>query len=312
MVLLVGAGGMSIDYAKVLSALKQEFIVVGRGETSASHFEDITGHLVYRGGVSTYIKKGKTIPNAAIVSVGVEHLSDVACELIKFGVKKILVEKPAGLDIDEVELLAGLAEESNSNVYVAYNRRFFSSVLAAKKLIDEDGGVESFNFEVTEWTKVVSTVAKPKQVKENWFLANTSHVSDLAFFLGGAPEEICCFTAGQTNWHKRSANFAGAGRTLSGALFTYNGNWNAPGRWSVEVLTKLRRFIFKPMEELYVQRIDSVVVEKVDVNDSMDKAYKPGLFLQVYNFLNENVTDLCNIQEQLKMARIYCKMAGYL
>ena len=43
--------------------------------------------------------------------------------------------------------------------------------------------------------------------------------------------------SGGEDWHERSYNFSGAGVSDSGALFAYHGNWGAPGRWSVEVLT---------------------------------------------------------------------------
>ena len=42
-VLLVGAGNIAVDYAKVLKALNRDFIVVGRGEKSAENFEQKIG-----------------------------------------------------------------------------------------------------------------------------------------------------------------------------------------------------------------------------------------------------------------------------
>jgi len=42
-ILLVGAGNMAREYAKVLKAQKVPFVVVGRGTNSARDFENTTG-----------------------------------------------------------------------------------------------------------------------------------------------------------------------------------------------------------------------------------------------------------------------------
>lgn len=311
MIWLIGAGGMSIDYAKVLHAQKKEIIVIGRGEASARLFEEKTKHAVLVGGLGKFLSTSPDVPEAAIVSVGVEQLYSMSMQLLKYGVKHLLVEKPAGMDAEQIRAVADEAKAQQASVYVAYNRRFFSSVLAAKAIVEQDGGVDSFNFELTEWGHVIGTLTKGEGVLENWFLANTSHVTDLAFYLGGKPEQLSCFTNGSTDWHQRSANFAGAGQTASGALFNYHGNWNAPGRWSVEVLTKKHRLILRPMERLQIQNIGSVAMEFVDIDDALDKTYKPGLFSQVKGFIAGDHEGLCSLAEQLEMVGYYQQMAGY-
>ena len=44
---------------------------------------------------------------------------------------------------------------------VGFNRRFYSSVLKAKDIIHEDGGVKSFFFEFTEWSHVIAGLKNP-------------------------------------------------------------------------------------------------------------------------------------------------------
>ena len=48
---------------------------------------------------------------------------------------------------EEFEDLVRATSEKEANVFVAYNRRFYASVLKAQEIIEEDGGVTSFNFE---------------------------------------------------------------------------------------------------------------------------------------------------------------------
>ena len=43
---LIGAGGIAEEYAKVLKALGKDFIVIGRGEKSASVFKEHVGETM--------------------------------------------------------------------------------------------------------------------------------------------------------------------------------------------------------------------------------------------------------------------------
>lgn len=311
---LIGSGGMAQDYAKVLLGLDVEMIVIGRGEASASRFKVETGVSVVQGGLEGYLKSGvREMPDNAIVAVGIEALAPTVTTLLNTGVKRILVEKPAGLYPEEILALNAKIDSIGAEVFVAYNRRFFSSVRAARKMIAADGGVQSFGFEFTEWGHEIETLSKAPGVKEQWVLGNSSHVIDLAFFLGGVPEELCSFQAGSLPWHPSAAVFSGAGRTSNGALFSYQANWGAPGRWGVEICTHNYRFIFRPMEVLQIMRKASVGIEPQLIEDAeIDKNFKPGLFLQTKAFLGyENSDTLCKISNHVAMLPFYKKIAGY-
>jgi hypothetical protein len=136
-------------------------------------------------------------------------------------------------------------------------------------------------------------------------------VADLAFALGGMPEEITCFTSGKLTWHPSSAVFSGAGISKKGALFNYGADWESAGRWSVEVLTNKNRYVLRPMEALQVQKRGTVKLEPVELDKELDINFKPGLYLQVEEFLSKNRDNLCPISEQSLMFSVYEKMAGY-
>ena len=149
-VYLFGAGYMAIEYAKVLDALKIEYEVIGRGKESAYRFEQEVGRKPYIGEITNWVKKIISSNSAkVIVAVGVEQLAPVTIELMEKGFKSILVEKPAGLNFQEIENVSSVDKNSNAELYIAYNRRFYASVLKALEIIEEDGGVTSFNFEFT-------------------------------------------------------------------------------------------------------------------------------------------------------------------
>jgi len=208
--------------------------------------------------------------------------------------------------------LIEVVNETNSTLLLAYNRRFYSSVLKAQEIILEDGGVKSFNFEFTEWSHSIKTLVKTKAELQTWFLGNSSHVIDTAFYLGGKPKNICCFVSGSLDWHPKSSNFVGAGETQYGALFNYQANWAAPGRWVIEIITEKHRLLFKPLEKLQIQNIGSVLTDPVVLDDMLDTRYKPGLYLQTKNFIFGNYSRFCDIHEQnLSLDNFYLKMSNY-
>jgi len=309
---LIGAGGMAQDYIKVLESIDIDFTVIGRSEESAKKCNEATGCSVAVGGLENFLLSHPNICTHAIVAVGVEKLYETTKELLSYGVKNILVEKPGALYNNEFEELVTLAKEKNANVLIAYNRRFYASVLKAQEIIKQDGGVTSFNFEFTEWAHVIEPLVKAEGVKEKWFLGNSTHVVDLAFFLGGTPKEICSFTSGNLDWHSSASNFSGAGISENGALFNYHANWESAGRWSVEILTKEHRLIFRPMEKLQIQKRGTIAQEfDNSIDYSLDESFKPGLYLQTQNFLEDNIEGMCSILEQYEMINIYNKIANY-
>lgn len=304
---IIGAGGIAQEYAKVLNALGHKYEVIGRGINSANSFQEKTGHSVTLGGLKNFLKTTSNVPTQVIVATPVSDLSTNVIDLLNHGVRNILVEKPGFLYPDELNKVAALVKEIKANVYLAYNRRYYSSVLAAQKIIEEDGGVKSFLFEFTEWGHVIEKLNKPKEVLENWFFANSSHVVDLAFFLGGKPVELSSYTANELSWHK-PAIFSGAGITDKGALFSYQANWKAPGRWGVEILTLKHRLYLRPMEQVYIQDIGSVAIHPVEIDDKLDKEFKPGFYLETKNFLVGNYEKLCSVEEQLSHLAYYKKI----
>lgn len=309
---LIGAGGMAQDYIKVLQGLEKKFVVIGRGEETAKKCEETTGCKVQIGGLEKYLLKKTEICSYAIIAVGVEKLYETTKQLLEYGIKNILVEKPGGLYTWQFEELNSLIKEKNANVIIAYNRRFYASVLKAQEIIKNDGGVTSFNFEFTEWAHVIEPLVKAEGVKEKWFLGNSTHVVDLAFYLGGKPKEINSFISGSLSWHPSASIFSGAGISDKNALFNYQANWESAGRWSVEILTKENRLIFRPMEKLQIQKrgtIPQLFDESVDY--SLDEKYKPGLYIQTEKFLENDLENMCSFEEQFKMIKIYNKIANY-
>ncbi len=308
---IIGAGYMALSYSPVLKDLGIIPIIIGRGKKNAITFSEATGLSVEEGGLIRFLDTKPEIPDFCIITVGADQLYDVTKQIIEYGIKNILVEKPGALRLNEFNDLDLLSQSSKANVYIAYNRRFYGSVLAAKDIILNDGELTSFNFEFTEWIDKLIELNKSTIILSHWFLINSSHIIDLAFHLGGEPEQITSFTSGENEipWHSRSSRFSGAGITKTNALFSYTANWNAPGRWGVELMTKNKRLILSPLEKLQVINRNSVNRIEIAFDEELDLKYKPGLYRQTVSFLG-NKNGLMTLSEQKNRIPVYMKILG--
>jgi predicted dehydrogenase len=248
-------------------------------------FHSSTGIQALSHGVKGWKENGDPKTKSAIVAVNLESLAQTAIDLMDCGIRNILLEKPGGVNADDIRRVKDKASATGTKVWIAYNRRFYASVLKSQEIIQNDGGVKSFNFEFTEWPHVILEQIESETAKKNWFLVNSTHVADMAFLLGGFPDKLETFTVGGCDWHPNSAIFAGSGVSELGALFSYQANWLAPGRWSVEILTLNNRMIFRPLEKLQIQKHKSVAIDFVDIDDQWDLKFKPGFFKQTQLFL---------------------------
>jgi len=308
--LLVGAGGMAESYSEVLMALNVDFDIVCRSGESAMKFRNSVGAVVHKGGVSNYLGM-YDIPSHAIVAVGVEHLYSVCKVLIEAGVKSILLEKPGSLFNSELVDLNAIAVAINSTVYIGYNRRFYASVKRLREMAEHDGGLTSISFDFTEWSDRIAPLAKGPEVKDRWVLSNSTHVIDLAFFLAGCPSKISTDVSGSLEWHEAASRFCGSGITNRDVQFNYRADWDAPGRWGVKAYSKNFSYELVPLESLKVTERNSVVCNSVDLEDQIDKEFKPGLYRQVEAFIAGDKTDLCTLEEQLSHFPFYISIAGY-
>lgn len=307
---LVGAGELAFEYHKVLKFLNKNHLVIGRSKKSANNFMKMSNVKVFEGGLTKFLKTSPEIASKAIIAVNIEQLSPVCIELIKYNVKDILIEKPGGINFNEVKKLNKLAREKKINIKVAYNRRYYSSTILAKKLIKRDGGVQNFNFEFTEWTQKISQLRKSEKVLKNWFFANSTHVVDLAFFLGGVPSKLNSFILNKNTWNGSPAVFGGAGKTKEGAVFSYHANWKSAGRWSIELQTAKGKYILCPLEKLFFQKRDSLEKQEIKLNSKFDKNFKPGFYKQIKAFINDTDNGLLSLKEHYSMLSIYRKISS--
>ena len=311
-VLVVGSGAMAKEYLKVLQALNAPVTVVGRSKSGAEAFERDTGLAVLTGGLEANIETlDITSFSHCIVTTNVTQLYGNVCSLLQAGAKKILVEKPFVLDQEQLDNACRLAKANSADVFIAYNRRFFSSVIKAREIIEADGGLEMVKFDFTEWAHVIEGLEKDAHEKARWLLANSTHVIDLAFHFAGTPKALTAYRAGALGWHPSAKIFSGAGISQQDVLFSYGSDWGSAGRWWLELFTPLRKLRLCPMEKLLETRKGTVVEQEITLDDEVEKAFKPGLYRQTEQFLSANTGDLCGLSELRQKFPYFCEIAGY-
>jgi predicted dehydrogenase len=310
---LIGAGKMSVEYVKVLAAMGITPLVIGRGEASANEFAKLTGIDVVTGGLPNFLKSNPPKPTAVIIAVNVLELAAATRQVLDYAQPRILVEKPAGINARQLQdIQDGIR---TADVFIAYNRRFFASVQKAKDIIEDDGGPVACTFEFTEWGHVIEKQVSHRPAEElaHWALANSSHIFDLAFFLSGEPEKLSSYTTGGLSWHPSASRFSGSGITKRGATLSYHANWDAPGRWKVEVMSSNYRVLLCPLEKLQLQKKGSVAWEDIALEDELDQSYKPGLHAMVSTFFADiPSSNLCDFSELKETLNDYQRIAGYV
>ena len=82
-------------------------------------------------------------------------------------------------------------------------------------------------------------------------------------------------------------------------------------RWGLEFNTKKHKFILRPIEDLKIVKSGSTLVKNVRINNKLDQKFKPGIYLQLKSFLNNDFNLFCTLSEQVDDVKVYSKIAGY-
>jgi len=301
---------MAEEYLKVLQGFDCNVSVIGRDNEKAVALAKKYNSVGYGGGTNALDQIKTEGVDLVIIASAIESLQEVSSACLSKGIKNLLVEKPGALDLDGlIEIKKQLS--SGADLRIAYNRRFFSSVINLGERILEDGGPLACFFDFTDREKDILHVERDKNIVKKWGFANSSHVIDLAFHLIGMPEEINALKAGEWDCHPSGNIFTGSGRTAK-CLFSYFSTWSGGGRWNVEVSTIKGRYKLSPLEELRFCKKNQFAWETVPALDDHDKKFKSGLYKMVRSVLiDNNYKELPDLDEQITTCKVINRIFGY-
>ena len=239
---------MAEAYLEACKANSIQATFVGRSKAGMEKFE-------YRTGILPIPSLSLVSPEdffGVVIAVTETALSSTLLEVLSAGFRRVLVEKPGGSSIGEFPSLHEEVSNYGAEVFVAYNRRFYSTVEKLLKVAKEDGGLVSLHFDFTERAREITSLEKDLETKEDWFFQNSSHVIDLCLYLVPGFKIHHAEVAGGLPWHPNGSIFSGSGVSDQGIQVTYNSVWGPSGGWEIHARTKSIKLILKPLETLEV------------------------------------------------------------
>lgn len=274
-VAMIGAGTMARRHLEVLGSLPGVEIaaVSSRGIDKLQKLASDFGVTQFR---SNEEMLRQVRPDAVVVAVSVASVYDVALTCIRRGVSA-LIEKPPGLNVAQTEKLLKAAKGISSQYMVGLNRRFYSVIQNAQKVISDKGPLASVLVQAPEnMADIRAMNFHPPEVLDRWMVANGMHCIDLLRFLGGKVVSIHALSS--TLQDRDHSNFGALLKFDNGAIGHYISNWAAPGRWGVTLFGLDVRVDLSPLEEGRVTERDGSVTEIP--KDAVDVKYKPGFHAQ--------------------------------
>lgn len=185
----------------------------------------------------------------------------------------LFVEKPPGLHLAEAQEIEAAAHSKNRNVFVALNRRFYSSTLAALNDLNQSDEPRYIYVQDQEDRDRARAVGRDDEVLRYWMYANSIHMVDyLRIFGRGDVVAVNIIYP----WQNTSPGLVTAAVAFSsGDRAVYEALWELPGPWAVSITTATRRWELRPVEDATYQNAGERQRHE-HARDDLDKTYKPG------------------------------------
>tara|TARA_Y100000816_G_C26075982_1_gene566407 strand:+ start:397 stop:1323 length:927 start_codon:yes stop_codon:yes gene_type:complete len=297
-ILLIGSGNIALEHYRAFSSFEKfHFVgVVARNKKKLSKFAKKIKISYF----STNVKKAyiETKPDLVIVAVSITNTFKICKLLSKFN-STIFVEKPLGYNYEETKKISKLFKNSRSKIFVALNRRNYSSTITIKKNLNKNYAKRVII--VNDQANIKNLKSKfPKKILENFMYANSIHLIDyFNIFCRGNLKKIKTF-----NKFDRKPFFVNSILYFSsGDQGIYSAIFDRESPWFVSVFAGEQKYILKPLEEIS----SSSKIDKKIIKFSDDKNYKPGFKLQakqVLNYFMDLPYNLIDEKEYLKSVEL--------
>lgn len=266
-VAIIGSGKMALSYSKVLKA-NRNFNLIGAYSRNVDNLKS----FCFENSIFPFknIKNLTKYPtlDLIIVAVTAPNLLKIINKI--FNVKcKVLIEKPLGISLKEANKIYKKIL-FKKNFFFALNRRFYGSVLLAKKKINKKKYIiyieDHINFNNFQ------KLGFNNKNKKNFIYSHSIHLIDfLNIFSKGKPIKfykkkiilnnkinIYCFIEYQ-----------------SGNIGIYNAYYDSSLRWKVIVKDRQNNFLFMPLENLVLSNNKNFTKMYAF---KLDHEYKPGIW----------------------------------
>jgi predicted dehydrogenase/threonine dehydrogenase-like Zn-dependent dehydrogenase len=203
---VLGAG----NYAKAVllpelrerEGIEKKLIVTATG-ASAEHAANRFGF----GACSTDAEEILGDPEVDLVVIATRHDShaDLAVRALEAG-KAVWLEKPVGLDYEQVKRVLEAAERKKAYLFVGYNRRFSSHARKLHSLFLRRTGSLSIQYQVAAGTPPAGSWIMERGVGGGRIVGEVCHFVDLCTYLvGSPPRSVYARSVGSTGANDDSA-----------------------------------------------------------------------------------------------------------
>jgi predicted dehydrogenase len=308
-VAFIGAGFMSVEHIKAFKSISNVELS-GIQSRTFSKSESVAQQFGIKG-VFGSIKEmyDSTHADIVVVSVSVASTLEICKEIFQFP-WTILIEKPAGHNLSAANSIFEMAKANIRNVFVAFNRRQYSSTRSLISALENDGEKRFVSVLDQQDIILARKTGHPELVLQNWMFANSVHLIDyLLLFCRG--EVLSVDTAHDWSYNHPEIVISKVTFT-SGDVGLYQAVWNRPGPWAVSVTTKNRRWEMRPLEQLTTQAYGSRVIENIEI-DKIDLEYKAGLRYQAEELIkasDRKKHNLPNLEDSLRTMNLVAKIYG--
>ncbi len=302
-VAIIGAGNMAREHAKAFADIPGVTLAGihsrtrSRAESLAKEFNILS--------VCDSIEElyDKTCADLVVITVFELSMRPVseACFAYPW---TLLLEKPAGYNMQDAGAICAAAESKGSKAYVALNRRYLSSTRAALNDFKNLHGPRFIRVQDQQDQAAALAAGQPPSVVENWMYANSVHVIDYFRMFGRGKivrvEPVVPWTPEAPGTVVAKIEFE------KGDIGIYEGVWNGPGPWAASINTPEKRWEMRPLEQACYQNRGERTLNTVEIHP-WDRDFKPGFRLQaemaVKTALDEP-SDLPSLSNALETMRL--------
>lgn len=276
-VAFVGAGYMASEHLKAFEATGSAEVVGITSRTRERAEKLVEGYPSVRVFDSIEALYQGTDADIVVVSVTELSMASIAQECFSYP-WVVLLEKPAGYDLNDARTIRDAASEKGARAYVALNRRSYSSTRQAVQRLSVNEGPRFIKVVDQQDQHAALTIHNnPPLMVENYMYANSIHLIDYFRVLGRGDivdvENISAWDPANPGVVLASVKFS------SGDIGLYEGIWNGPGPWTVTVSTPAERLEMRPLEQLSVQLCGERQNNPQPI-ETIDSEFKPGIFYQ--------------------------------
>lgn len=228
--LIVGAGGFSREWAKVLGAHPEVTIAgwVSRRQSAVDEAAAASGLSGIFTGTRLDAALSSVRPDFVVDVTPPEAHHDVTLAALAAGVP-VLGEKPMASSLEQARAMVNASERSKTLYMVSQSRRYNHGLLALRRLIDEQLG--TLGILNSDFYIGAHFGGFRDEMPSPLLLDMAIHTFDAARYLTGAdPVAVYCDEFNPAwSWYRGNASATAIFELSGGVRYTYRGSWCAEG-----------------------------------------------------------------------------------